>query len=186
LNSVCQGHDALDWFAAIGPTIAAAAAAWAAWSAVKVSKQIHKESQALQRMIARPLLVVSSRVRHVGGVFNWIVEITNVGQTAANIESLTVFADRQKIVPELLEAPKAFWRRVLSNVSLPQIQVNQGNTIVSDFALAPDAQILLFDTTLASEHPQLDAAIRKVEIEITYVAPWGDRRTIRPSLAHDK
>jgi hypothetical protein len=24
-----------------------------------------------------------------------------------------------------------------------------------------------------------------LEIEITYVAPWGDRRTIRPSLAHD-
>jgi hypothetical protein len=126
LSAICQGRDALDWFAAIGPTIAAAAAAWAAWSAVKVSKQIHEESQALQRKISRPLLVVSSRIRHVGTTFNWIVEITNVGQTAANMESLTVFADRQKIVPEPLEPPKAFWRRVFSIVSLPQIQVNQG------------------------------------------------------------
>jgi archaellum component FlaG (FlaF/FlaG flagellin family) len=78
----CYGHDVLDWFAAVGPTIAAAAAAWAAWSAVKVSKQIHKESQSLQRMIARPLLVVSSRVRHHGSAFNWIVQIANVGQSA--------------------------------------------------------------------------------------------------------
>jgi len=107
-SATCAGHDALGWFAAIDPTVAAFAAAWAASTAVTVTTQFHQESQSLQRDIARPLLVMFHKVSENGPTINWDVELRNTGKTAANIEKTRVFAAGREAVLEPLPAPGQF------------------------------------------------------------------------------
>jgi archaellum component FlaG (FlaF/FlaG flagellin family) len=165
MSGSCSAHDALDWFAAIGPTVAAAAAAWATWKTAQVAKQVGADSLALQRRIERPLLVVGNRLKVIRGRLgiHVIVELKNMGQSAANIESIRILVGGNEVATRTLEPTNEFWTRVINMLAPGEIQP-------------------LLDVTLEGDTTKLHEALRSLEVDIEYKAPWGDRSSLRTSV----
>lgn len=170
-------HDALDWFAAIGPTVAAAAAAVATWKAAQVAR----DSLTLQRRMMRPLLVIYTRYRVLRGRvgIHWIVELQNLGQSPANIETFRILVGGNEVEPTGdLEPPEEFWSRVMRTLVDPGVGIDEldGPIYRAPFAIPAGAVRPLFDVKLEGDVDTLNRAIRELEVDIEFTAPDSDER----------
>ena len=173
-------HDALDWLAAIGPTVAAGAAAWATWKTSQVARQVGTDSVEMQRRIMRPLLVVYCRLRPLrGGVgIHWIVELQNLGQSPANIAVFRLLVGGNEVEPQDLEAPEDFWSRLMRTLVDPAVGIDELDGIVyrAPFAIPAREVRLLFDVQLEGDLETLNAAIRTLEVDLEFTSPDSDER----------
>jgi hypothetical protein len=179
-------HDAFDWFVAIGPTLAAAAAAWATWKTAQVAKQISVDGLALQRSIARPVIVVRSRIRIDRGEvgLHVAVHLENMGQSAANIELLRILVDGNEVTTGALEPPNEFWTRVITMV-VPGMRppAISGHVIRPAFALSAKEIQPLLDVQLEGDTTELHRALQTLAIDVEYKASWGERWSLRTVVA---
>jgi len=181
MSSSCCAHDALDWFAAIAPALAAAAAALATWKTAQVAKQVGADSLALQRRQMRPLLVIYNRSRILrGGVgVHWIVELQNLGQSPANIETFRILMGGNEVgLSSALEPPEEFWTRVMRALVDPAVRIVEvdGPIYRPPFATPDGAVRPLFDVQLEGDVDALNAAMRQLELDIEFVSPDADER----------
>jgi hypothetical protein len=177
MSGSCCAHDFVDWLAAVGPTVAAAAAAVATWKAAQAAR----DSLTLQRRMMRPLLVIYTRYRVLrGGVgIHWIVELQNLGQSPANIEAFRILVGGNEVEPTGdLEPPEEFWSRVMRTLVDPAVGIDEldGPIYRAPFAIPAGAVRPLFDVKLEGDVETLNHAIREMELDIEFTAPDSDER----------
>lgn len=164
----CCGHDALDWFAAIGPAAAAFFAAWIAWDT-------YKRGERLQRQLARPLISIRHNLAPGTNVIRWIIELRNDGASAANIERFRVLVKGEALAAETLQSPDNYWRMVLVGLGALQIRgVTNTRIVRTPLALGGGSQLTLFDATLGGESPALEKVISNLELRLNYTSAFGD------------
>jgi len=170
-------HDALDWFAAIGPTVAAGAAAIATWKTAKVAEQVGADSLRLQRLIQRPLIVIGSqrRLMRGGTGVHLIVELKNMGQTSGNIESFRVSVGGNEVKIRAMEPTGGFWTRVFT-AATPGARINfkSGQVLLPHFAVSPGEIVPLVDVQLEGDVSEIDVTLNDINIDVRFNASWGE------------
>lgn len=146
-------HDTLDWFAAVGPTIATFGAVGATIWAAAVARRVSREAAELQRRISGPRLTILERARPIPQSLEWIVEFRNDGQTAANIEALRILVNGSPYEGRPFEDPNAFWSSVLQGLGLMRCGNLGAYRIRTPLALAPNATQLLFQVVISDPLP---------------------------------
>jgi hypothetical protein len=141
-NFMRPRHDVLDWFAAIGPTAATFFTAWIAW-------KVYRNGERLQRQLMRPIVAFQSQ--WVQPFCRWIVEMENIGQSAANLESFRVYVNGERIQPEQFEQPRPYWARVMMSAGSLGIQDVDGNLISAPRAIKANEKLPLFDVTIRDD-----------------------------------
>lgn len=173
MNS-CQ-HVALDWFSAIGPTVATLAAVGATIWATLVARQVSRNGAALQRRISGPRLTILERARPIPQSLEWIVEFRNDGQTAANIDALRILVNGSPYEGRPFEDPNAFWLSVLQGLGLMRCGSLAGYRIRTPLALAPNATQLLFQVVISDPMSHAQQCIQRLRLEVDYTSLWGEK-----------
>lgn len=150
-----------------------------------MARQVGADGLALQRRMARPLLVVGDRLRMIRGRigFHWIVELKNMGQSAGEINSLRILVGGNAVVPAALEPTTDYWTRVMRSLDPPVgILEVEGQVIRPPFAISPGEIVRLFDAKLQGDVELLHAAMRTLAVDIEYTSPWRERYSVLHSL----
>jgi hypothetical protein len=130
-------------------------------------------------------LVIGGRLkRFVGGTgIVWIVEMKNMGQSAANIDRHRILVGANEIGHVPLEPTVEDWGRVIASAA-PGVGILsvEGQVIKPPFAVSPGEIVRIFETRLEGDVNRLHAALRTLAIDVEYVAPWGDRFSTRYAL----
>jgi hypothetical protein len=172
---VTHPHDALDWFSAIGPTLAAFFAAWVAWAT-------YKRGEHLQRQLTRPLVMFRHNFNLGNGAASrWILDLRNEGPTAANIEEFTILARGEIVSAEFFNEPAKYWRLVFARLtvfdhlgSLKPIAVSNPVTIRVPYGLAPNSAITLFDASFEGDKESFEKMVNGIELRVAYRSPVGE------------
>jgi hypothetical protein len=172
-----MAHDALDWFAAIGPTLAAGAAAWATWKTAQVAKQVGGDSLAFRRRMSRPRVIIGKLISWDRGGIGLHVktEIKNTGQSTAEITSVQIRVEDELVVPTPMEGTLDFWRRVIRMV-VPGVKIVaiSGQVIRPPFALSAEEQYPLLDVRAEGDMEVLFQAFQGIEVAVHSRAPWDE------------
>jgi len=177
LSVSCCGHDALDWLAAIGPTLATLVTAGVAWSAYRSSARI-------QRRLVRPRIGFRHSVMpFVQGplglppAFMWTIEFHNHGQSAARITQLDVIVDGTVIAPTPLEQPGAYWIRVASLMGvsgLPDVPF-LGWILTPPESLGAGVGQPLVNAAVMGPTQTIQGLGTRIEVRVTYESAFGER-----------
>jgi hypothetical protein len=179
--SACQ-HDALDWFGAIGPTLATVAAVGATIWATRVARQVSRDGAALQQRMNAPRLFFLERARTVPNGLEWVVELKNDGQTAGSIQSFRVLVNGKPYSGRPFEDPTGYWSNVFQAMGLVLYGGQYANRIEPPLSIAPNAPVLIFHNVINDPLPQVQQCLRKLRLEIEYVSLWGERFETRQDL----
>jgi hypothetical protein len=172
-------HDALDWFAAIGPTIAALAAAGATFFTARVARQIHREGQRAQRQLMRPRLVFRNllRTNPNGAGLQWSVRVRNHGQSAAQITRSAVLIGGTPIEVRPTESMEQFWTQVLKSQGVVEVSGLLSFSFMPPVSLGGGADQRLVEAILLGDEQVLRLAASRIETRITYESAFGERWT---------
>jgi hypothetical protein len=159
----------VEWLA---PTLGSVfAALFAGYIAVYVSRRSDRTARAL----SLPLLSFTDQLDTSSENFTrWVVDVRNDGQGAATIESLTVVAGDEIVVPGPLEPPDQYWTRVLYRLGVIQVQMVTGNLVLPPRTLGPHAELLLFDAILREPRAHLSRLLPRLQIRLKGHSALGD------------
>lgn len=178
----CQ-HDALDWIAAIGPTVATFAAVVATIWAGLVARRVSREAIDFQRGLSTPRLAVLERFNptHESGGTAWLVEFRNEGPTPANIVRFETFVDGKPWPHKPLQDPAEMWLGILLGLGLKELGRLSGNMIWPVASMAAGSAEPLLNVIVTDPLNALRAARQRLRIEIDFENVWGERKSlIRP------
>jgi hypothetical protein len=167
MSANCCGHDALDWLAAIGPTIATFAAAGVAWV-------VYRSDARARRELSRPMLVFKESLNPTGLSMRWRLELRNHGQSLADIRQISISVEGKEQKPSRLQQPNPFWDKTLSTLGEVYVASITGNLIFAPFSIGAGFEQLIFDALLEGEEPKIASALVKLNIKVTYESPLGD------------
>lgn len=162
-------HDALDWFSAIGPTIAAFFAAWVAWST-------YRRGEILRRQLTRPLVMFRHNLNVSNQVASrWILELRNEGPTAANIEEFTVLARGEVVSADFFNEPREYWATVFDQLgALRVLEIADPRTIRVPFGLGANTAVTLFDAAFGGDKTAFERIVSGIELRVAFRSPIGE------------
>ncbi len=167
-------RDALDWFTAIGPTLAAGAAAWVAW-------RVGRSTEALQRQIARPMLSLTGRSNNTVAGVHFKLTLHNGGLSPATVVSCVVFGAAQNLAPNDDESAPDYWRRVLQTLdatfermALGQLRIIVGGLLARGRVIGPQSAVILLEANLQGDPAQLRDLLRRLVVRVTCQSTVGD------------
>jgi hypothetical protein len=172
LSGTCCGHDALDWLAAVGPTLATLVASGIAWSA-------YRSNETTQRLLVRPRLGFRHGIVPApppSAAFTWAIALRNHGQSAAKILQVDVLVDGTVIAPSPLEQPGEYWTRIIKLVGVfPQTNtLFLGWTINAPESLGAGVEQPLVSGTVLGPVPAIQGLATRIEVRVTYESAFND------------
>ena len=172
----CLQHDALDWFAAVGPTVATFAAVGATIWSTLVARRVSHDAAELQKRMSGPRINVVERTRLTQESWReWIVELTNDGQTVGSIQAFQVLVDGHPLDRRSFEDPKPYWDSVFKALGLGTLGYVEASALAPPVSVAPGSPHLLFQVILTGQPEQIMQGMRRLRIEIEYASQWGER-----------
>jgi hypothetical protein len=172
LSGTYCGHDALDWLAAIGPTLATFVTAGVAYSAYRGSERI-------QRLLVRPRLtirhaLIPAALSGAGPGYKWDIQLRNQGQSAARITHVAILLDGTEIAPDALELPGNYWGRILGRIGVTAGQDLVGWTVSTPETLGAGIELPIVSATLLGAGPAIQGVASRIELRVTYESAFGE------------
>jgi hypothetical protein len=166
---MAKEHDALDWFAAIGPTLAAFFAAWVAW-------RTYWNGDKLQRELARPILSIRHNFqRPSDNTLAWVVELRNDGHSPANIERFSVFVGGEKVELGTIQSPDEYWEGILYQLGALRLTRRASSIAIHPpLAIGAASGITLFNILLLGEDKDFEKVISNLEIRMKFKSHLGE------------
>ena len=172
----CPQDAALDWFTAVGPTVATFAAVGATVWSTLVARRVSRDAAELQKRMSGPRINVVERTRLTQESWReWIVELTNDGQTVGSIQSFRVLVDGQPLDRLSFQDPKPYWESVFKALGLGALGYIEASALAPPVSVAPGSPHLLFQVILTGQPQQITQGMRRLRIEIEYASLWGER-----------
>lgn len=174
----CHHHDFFDWFSAVGPTLAAAAAAYVAW-------QVGRSTEALQRQLARPMLRLKAMCSNTGTGIHYKLTLNNASAFGATVVSFTVFTDGNNFPPNPDEATAGYWRRALQAIdanmqpmALGGSRIDGNAILARGHVIGPQSETVILEAALQGEFAQLLNLVKKLSVRITCQSAVGESVTV--------
>jgi len=170
LSATCCGHDALDWFAAIGPTAATLFTAW-------VALRVYQSGERIQRLLLRPRLGFIQGIKQPtpGGPLQWELRLRNHGQSPATVVNLIVLVDGTEIPWAPLENAGAYWGRVLNLLGLRAGPDFIGWELVLPENIGGGSEQPLVDGSVIGAPQAVQTVMTRIEVRVTYKSPFEER-----------
>lgn len=172
LSATYCGHDVLDWFAAVGPTLATLVTAGVAYSAYRGSERI-------QRLLVRPRLSYSHGLFPAasGPGYRWDIRVRNQGQSPAKLTQVTVLLDGTVIAPAALEPGGNYWARIIGLLGVTPERDLAGWIVMPPEILGVGSEQPFVSATLLGAVPAILAVTTRIELRVAYESTFGETWT---------
>lgn len=111
----------------------------------------------------------------------WLVEITNDGETVGSVQEFRVFVDGELAERLPFQDPPIYWLSVFERIDLGPCGYIDASALAPPVSVSADSQLNLFSVLMTGTNEQIERAMRRLRLEVEYVSVWGERF----SVVHD-